>query len=414
MRTLIGACALFWGLALVAAPATAAQPPLTLAEAIASVLEHNPRLRSADFDNRAAAARIRQQSQQVPWSVGVETENLGNQGLSRLQSTLSVGRVLELGDKPRLRGAVAEAQAQRLLDEQAVERLDLLTEAAGYFLDIAHAQEWRSLAEERVALKQRTLRVVNRRFGLGKAPNAELGRARIELARAELAREEIDHLVNTARRRLAALWGEATPAFSAVQTDLYLLQPLPDEATLEGWLERNPSLTRFATQRRLADARLRLAGASRRPDLELRGGVRHVNESDDVGLLLSLNLPLGSARRAEPLLAEARALGEREPLLEEERRLALRTTLFVLVRELSHAREVVEALRGRIIPDAREVLDDTQRGYAAGRYSLLELIQAEESLLGARREALGAAVDYQRARAEIDRLTASTLTGGLQ
>lgn len=414
MRFLIGACALVWIVSSSAASKMAAEPPLTLARAIASVLENNPQLQAAGFDARAAAARIRQQSQVTPWRLGVDMENLAGtgqaSGIKGLETTLSLGRVLELGDKARLRGELARVKAGLLQNEQDAQRLDLLSETARRFLSIAHAQAQQGLAEERVALKQRTLEVVERRFRVGKAAKADRSRARIDLARAELELEETHHLLAVARRNLAVLWGELAPGFQQVSADLYRLAAVPDQATLEQLVEQNPSLVRFATQQRLYDARRRLAEAAREPDVELRGGVRHMNGPDDLGLLFSLRVPLGSRERAEPLLDEVGALAAKEPLLAQNKRLALQATLFGLTQELKHDRDVVEALQQRIIPAAKSALADYSKGYNAGRYSLLELTQAQDTLLEARLEALDAAVDYQRNRTEIDRLTAGAIS----
>lgn len=414
MRFWIGACALIWAVTTNAASQAVTKTPLTLAQAIASVLENNPQLQAVDFDTRAAAARIRQQSQDTPWKLGVDLENLGGtgeaSGVRGLETTLSLGRVLELGNKPHLRGEVARVQATLLRNEQDAQRLDLLAETARRFLNIAHAQAQQNLANERVALKQRTLEVVERRFKVGKAAKADRSRAQIDLARAELEQEETEHLIASARRSLAILWGEITPDFQQVHADLYRLEPTPDHAALEQLVEQNPSLVRLATQQRLADARIRLANASRKPNIELGGGVRHRNGPDDLGLMFTVRIPLGSRERATPLLDEAEALSAREPLLAMNKRLALHSTLFGLLQELIHARDVIEAMQERIIPAAKSALADYSKGYAAGRYSLLELTQAQDILLQARLEALNAAVDYQRNHTEIDRLTGAALS----
>lgn len=413
MRFLIKAYALIWAFSATASSQALGKPPLSLNEAIASVLESNPQLQAADFDTQAAAARIRQQSQPTPWKLGVELENLGGtsevKGIQRMETTLSLGRILELGNKPQLRGELARVQATLLANEQDAQRLDLLAETLMRFHRIAQVQALQRLAEERVVLKQRTLKTVDRHFKLGKAPKAERSRAEIDLARAELELEETEHQFAVARRNLATLWGEFSPDFQSVEADLYQLESVPDQASLERLVEKNPSLVLFATQQRLAEARVRLAEATREPDIEMSGGIRHLNGSDDFGLLFSVRVPLGSRNRATPWLEETAALSAREPLLALDKRLALRATLFGLRQELIHNRDVINALQDRIIPAAQSALADYNRGYVAGRYSLLELTQSQSTLLQARIEALNAAFNYQRNRTEIDRLTGGAI-----
>jgi len=416
MRFSIGACALIWAVTATAAPKMTVETPLTLGQAIAHVLENNTQLQAAGFDTQAAAARIRQQSQSTPWKFGVELENLAGtgqvSGIRDLETTLSLGRVLEMGDKARLRGEVARFELGILRHEQDAQRMDLLTEAARRFLTIVRVQAERELSQERVELMKRTLRAVEKRFRIGKAPSAERSRAQINLAQAELALEETDHLLANGRRQLSVLWGELIPDFGSAQANLFSLDAEPEYAMLEQRIVNNPALARLATKKRLADARVQLARARRQTDLDLRAGVRHLNANDDFGFTLSLRVPLGSATRAQPYVDEAESLFQREPLLAENQHLALRATLFELHQELLHARDRFTAYQERIIPAAEKALRDYSKGYAAGRYSLLELTSAQEILLDARNEYLAAAVDHHKVGVEIVRLTGATYTIG--
>lgn len=417
MRFWIGLLSLVAAWAASVASAETMQAPLTLGHALARVLEANPQLQAADFDARAAAARIRQQSQSTPYTLGVELENFAGSGdlagTRELETTLSLGRVLEVGGKARQRGAVATLEAGLLRHDQDAQRLELLAETARRFLALARAQAERDLAGQRVALMQRMTESVERRHRLGKAPAAERSRAQIELARAELALEETGHLLGNGRHRLAVMWGAFPPDVDAVQADVFRLEPEPEFAALDRAIERNPALARLATVERLGAARAALARTRSRPDPELNAGVRHLNRSDDVGLVLSLRLPLGSAGRAGSYIDEAEALAAREPLLAQDRRLALRATLYGLHQELRHARDRFETYRDRVIPAAERAVADYSEGYAAGRYSLLELSAAQTTLLEARSEALSAAVEHHAARIEIDRLVGAEPVKGV-
>ena len=111
MRLLIWAVAFLWTASVAAIAPASANTPLTLSEAIALMLENNPQLQVADFDNRAAAARIRQQALTTPWHVGMELEDFAEtgarQGVDTLQTTISLGKVFELGNKAVRKGVCA-------------------------------------------------------------------------------------------------------------------------------------------------------------------------------------------------------------------------------------------------------------------------------------------------------------------
>ncbi len=408
MYSMIRVCVLACLLPAAVAFAAVPEASLSLRQAVARVLESNPQLQAAEFEVRAASERVRQASQSTPYELGIELENLGGtgalSGARSLETTLSLGRVLELGDKSEGRGEVAELEAGLLHHDQDAQRLDVLAETARRFLALARVQAERELAVQRVELLQRTLQAVEQRQRVGKAPPAERRRVQIELARAELALEETAHLLKVGRRQLAGLWGAFEPDFSRVQADLFGLEAEPDFAVLDRMIERNPAIARLATSARLGDARLLLARTRSRPDLDLRAGVQHFNAEDDVGLMLSLRMPLGTGSRSRAWVNEAEALAAREPLLAQEQRLALRTTLFALHQELLHARDRFDTYRERVIPAADRTLDDYSRGYAAGRYSLLELGEVRNTLLEARMELLSAATEHHAARIEIDRL----------
>ena len=408
MHFLIRVCSFIWMLSTPVAYATPPDASLTLSQAVALVLENNPQLQVANFDSRAAAERIRQQGQSTPYELGIELENFAGSGtvsgVSGLETTLSLGRVLELGDKPRHRGDVAQLDAGLLRHDRDAQRLDLLAETARRFLTLVRVQAEHGLAEQRVALLQRTLQAVQQRHRIGKAPAAERSRVEIDLARAELELEETDHLLYNGRRQLAVMWGAFEPDFETVQADIFHLDAEPDFAVLDQAIDRNPAIARLATTERLVEARRLLARTLARPDLDLRAGVRYLNDSDDVGLVASLRMPLGSASRSRAYLNEAEALAAREPLLAQDGRLALRATLSGLHQELLHARDRFETYQSRIIPAAGKALTDYSQGYAAGRYSLLELSAAQDTLLEARIEVLSAAAEHHAVRIEIDRL----------
>ena len=287
-----------------------------------------------------------------------------------------------------------------------------MSETAQHFLALARVQAERKLAQERVELMQRTLQSVEQRYRVGKAPAAERSKARIGLAQAELALEETAHLLINGRRELSVMWGEFQPDFENVQAAIFQLGAEPDFASLDRYIENNPAVARLATQQRLSKARLLLAKTRGRSDLDLRAGVRHLNDSDDVGLVLSLRMPLGSAGRASPYVGEAEALAERERLLAQGQHLELRATLSALYQELLHARDRFEIYEDSIIPEAEKALQHYSQGYAAGRYSLLELTAAQETLLESRLESLSSAAEHHSARIEIDRLIGTAPLNG--
>jgi cobalt-zinc-cadmium efflux system outer membrane protein len=390
---------------------------LTLDQAIVYVLERNPSLRAADYEARAAAARIRTARLTPAFQTSIEFENFaGNgiyDGIDAMESTLSLSKVLELGDKARLRGDVAHNEAMLLRNQQDAERLDLLAETTRRYLQVIIDQERLIIAQESLTLAQHTHDVVGIRVKAGKSPDAELRRLEIALAKQELKLDHARHMLETSRLKLAIMWGETQTYFNMADADLYQIEQAAPFESLVQLLDRNPDLALFATEQRLAETRIQLARSRRKADIEVAGGVRHLNFTDNTALVMSLNIPFGNTTRAAPRIEEAELGSQRNPYNLEQRRLELHATLHEAHQELIHAIDAVEVLKNTIIPLAKSQLRDYEKGYNAGRYSLLELNIAQRTLLDSRLEYVMAAADYHRYRIEIDRLTGAGLSTGV-
>jgi len=390
---------------------------LTLDQAIVNVLEHNPVLKAADYEAQAAAARIRAARLSPAFKTAIVFENFAGSGILSgsdvLESTLSLSKVLELGDKARLRGEVAQSEAMLLRNEQDARRLDLLADTTKRFLQVIIDQERLVIAKESLALAEHTHNVVQLRVKAGKSADAELRRVKIALARQKLEIEHAEHVLATSRLKLATMWGETHVHFSRAEAQLFEIEHAVPFEKLVQLLERNPDLVLFATQKRLAETRIQLARSRKKADIEIVGGLRHLNITDDTGLVMSLNIPLGNRTRAAPRIEEAEMGDLRNPYDLELRRLELYATLYEVHQELKHAIDAVSTLQATILPLAESALQDYGKGYAAGRYSLLELNVAQRTLLDSRLEHVMAAADYHRYRIEIDRLTGAGLSSGV-
>lgn len=391
---------------------------IKLDEVIVKVLEHNPQLGINDYEAQAAAARIRQAQQRTQLEIKLELENFvgsGNySGADQLETTLSLAKLLEPGDTVASRSNLARQQHSLLGDEQDSKRLDLLAQATEQFVHVVVDQHRLKISEDHLALIQHTYEIVSQRVSAGRSHVAEQRRLAIELARAEIELEHAEHELSASRIKLAANWGETQVQFGNAEADLFQLPPVKPFEQLEMLLENNPDLSRFATQARLAQARLQVAQSRRAPGLSLSGGIRYLNDPSDVALMFSVSMPFGASARAKPEIDEMQYLSQSQPLRYEQQRLALYTSLYEIYQELLHARTAYEALTQRIIPEAQQAATDYQQGYHSGRFSLLELNEAQGTLLEAQLERVMAASNYHRLKTEIERLTGVALHSGEQ
>lgn len=406
------ACAL--AIALWAATAAGGASPLaqgeslTLARAIELAATHGPAVAALLSETEALAAR--NEAEALPPSIHLESEfeNFAGRGdlsgTSLLESTLRLSRVVELGDKRALRRGLGSAELERLAVDQQLLRADLSAEVARRFIHVLSDQAMLVTAKRATELAQTARDVARQRVTAGAASPAALGRAEIALTRSQIAQEHAEHELASSRVKLSILWGDTAASFSVVSGDLFDLPPLEPLDAYRGRLQTSPELTRFASEAQVQDARIRLARAQRSADVSLAAGVRRLEAFDDEALVASFSVPLGTRRRAELHERAARADRNRVDMNRESRRLELHAMLFDLYQEMLHARTAAASLNTRVRPQAETMVATTDEGYRAGRFSLLELADAQLQLIEVEREAAEAAAQFHTLMVEIQRL----------
>lgn len=394
--------------------ASANAAEVTLAGAIDLALKRNPVLLASRYELTAAQARVVQAGLRPNPELLLELENFGGRGemsgVKALETTLSLSQVIELGDKRRLRSAAALADSDVASIEQRARQLDVLAEVTRRFVDVVAAQERVRLAAEAMQLSRQMLDAINARVEAARTPVAEGSRARIALTRALIEERQALTALKAARYNLVACWGDAEPTFTEAAGDLFAFaaaQPLP---ALLAKLERTPDITFFASQSRLRDAELQVARAQARANLTFSFGVRRLEATDDLALVAGVSAPLPVYDRNQGAIREAQARRLQSDRELEAAMVRLRSTLQSTYEEMTATRETVEILRAEAIPQATVALDQVRSGYERGRFSFLELVSAQQELLGLRASVLDAAADYHRLLTEMERLTSEPLT----
>jgi cobalt-zinc-cadmium efflux system outer membrane protein len=384
-------------------------PPLTLLQAAELTLERNPRLRSASFGREAAAADIDQAALTTPWSVDLQVEDFAGTGVvsgfDTAETTLRLSRIFETSDIRSGRMSYASALESQLESDLEIERLDLMTLLARRYLAVVRQQQLFDLAKHSVEVWEHAAQLAELRERAGAAPAVERLRTEIRVANSRLQMEDAKHELQAARVTLASTWGDSKPAFGAAEAMLCSLEDLAPFESVAANLDHNPDLLSFASERRLQEAQAQLATARRKPNWTLSGGVRRFELLDEYALVLGVSVPLGSASRSEPAFRRATALSQKSEFEEQDARLRIRATLYELYQELLHTRREVELFDKEILPRADTILDSIKDGYRVGRFSHLELINAQAELLAARTARLDACNNHHLYLIDIERLT---------
>ncbi|WP_454831160.1 TolC family protein [Pseudoxanthomonas wuyuanensis] len=389
---------------------------LTLDDAFARLAQAHPDLRLFESQRTALTAEFDRAGLRPPLVAGLAIENaLGSgatRGFDEAEISLTLAGVLERGGKLDARRTLAQTRIDALALQRETRRLDLLAEVARRYLAVNAAQQLRRIAELDIAQRQRTAAAARQRLAAGASPESVLLTAQAALARAELDRDRAAQRWLSSRQHLAALWGERDPLFEVVAGDPLALPTIPDFAALAELLERTPELARFADEQRLREARLQLARRQAVPDVDWQVGIRRLQADDDVALIGSLAIPLGSARRAQPDIRAAEAELAMLGIEREAQGLALYSTLADAHGRYRVAQLETARLQADILPRLGKAEAAAERAYRAGASSYLEWAQLQSERTSARRQQLEAALEAQGALIEIQRLTGQAFVAG--
>lgn len=403
-----------------ATPVAVTAPALSLRQAIEAALRGNPALQLFAFEFRIQDARVQQSALRPATEVSLDVENfLGTgeaRGVDGAEATFAISQVIELGGKRDARIGAAQAGSRVIEADRQAGQLDVLAEVTRRFIAVANRQEQLLLARSAAQLNSQTVTGAEERVNAARAPHVELDRALIALSRARLDERRAETELESARKQLAALWGESELLLNgqlvgSVDADLFDLPMVGEYADLVRRMGDNPDFLRFASEARLREAELRLASSLRKPDLTLSGGIRQLQASHDQALVASVSVPLFSGRRAESYVAEARAQRE---LVDVERRVAqvrAEAMLQELHQQLRTAVAEAGTLRTDVLPRVEEALEETRIAYDRGRYSFLELVDAQREYLDIQSALIEASSNAHALQAEIERLTNAPLTG---
>lgn len=385
--------------------------PLTLARALALTLEKSPVLSSFSWDIRAAEARIIQAKLVPNPEISLEGEDFTRADVrsatESMQNTLEFSQLIELGGKRNSRVREARFDQEATEWDYQAKRLEVLKLTSLAFIDVLSAQRNVRLAEENVELTEGAVPVTQKRVEAGKASDVELVRTNTAVATARIRLTGARRDLETARVNLAAQWGAKKATFPSVTGNLDQLRPIPSLESLKAKLQKNPDLARWTTERQKREATLNLARAEAKPDVTLRAGPRLLGASRaDLTLVAGFSIPLPLWNRNQGKIAEAEANVAKAA----DERAAVEAKAYAELNEayqtLARAAEEVRILRETVLPGAKSAVGQITDGYAAGRFSQLDVLDAQRTYNESQTEYAKALSDFQKAQTQIDALTA--------
>lgn len=411
-------------------PDYSAQPPLqeqkdlTLRDAALLALQRNPELAAFEKEKRALQGATLQAGLRPNPELSINVENIGNvqpltgavnsvhavaQEVVQQLSTIRIYQLIELGGKRAARVAAASLGEELAAQDYEVRRVELIARVANIFIEVLAGQEQLRLAEESQQLAQRTVDTVAKRVHAGKVPPIEETRVAVALSTARIALVQAQRDLESARKRLALLWGNASPRFDKALGDLESSVALPRFEELAERALASPMALRAMKNIEQRKALLDVEQTKRIPNLTVQAGAVHHALLGGTTPIAAVIMPLPLFDRNQGNILQAHQRVDKAVDEQAATELRLKTELAQAYEALSAAIGEISLLRDEILPGATSAFETTTRGYELGRFGFLEMLDTQRILFQNRVLYIRALANYQRLVNEIERLIAAPI-----
>jgi cobalt-zinc-cadmium efflux system outer membrane protein len=394
-----------FGVAALAPPADAQVPltRLTVNEAVAAALQHNPSLRAKTLELGSTQANEITAGLRPNPVASYLAEQLGNRNVDS-QQTVTLGQPIETGGKRRRRLESARAATAVTTEEIADARRQVILLVRKAFTDALVARATIELAEDNLKTLDEVERLQRIRVERGDLSELELLRLQVQRFAFERDATDARQAGETARIALRAAIGPAAVAESVeIVGALDFRDVSLDPSTLRRRaLEARPDLRAAEAAQAKARADVELARANAWWDFTPQLEYQRIGSDNTVGVGISVPLRIFDRNQGE--IARARSEVSRAAALRQAaatQALAEVDTAYAGVLVL---RERVVSLRDVYLPKATQARQTVEFAYRRGGVSLLDFLDAQRTY----RET---ALEHLRAlgslRAAIDQLEAA-------
>lgn len=357
------------------APVKADLPNLSLEEAVALAVKHNPDLAVAKFSTRLAESETLGSSLFPNPELEFEYEDF-----DAPEKTLTIGYLIELGGKRRRRMDVADAGIELAAAELASARVELIYETAAAFIDVLAARENLRIAREKHKLADQVYETAKERVLAGTVSPMEQVTAKIKRSNARLDVQNAEDALQITRTDLWAMWGGLPDDFKTVKGNFDRIGPVPSYEALAAAMENAPRIRTKYAQIKVSQNHLNLEKRNRIPDLTLSGGIKKTDETDDEIYIVGLSLPIPLFDRNQAGVARSAAVLSQQTasLFAEKNRLT--KDLNNAFQILKTAHQQAKTIKTEILPAAQSVFDAVKEGYQEGEFGFLDLLEAQSTL----------------------------------
>jgi outer membrane protein, heavy metal efflux system len=353
--------------------------PLTLADVIRMAAERRDEIQASRARVRAGEARPAIASALDDPMVSGSLDHLPFMG-GGADVSFSIEQRISLSGIRSHRRSSALADLERLRADANRTSLDVGIQAATAFLMLQERRRTAALVAEQIAFGREVVSAANARYASGTAPQSDVLRAELEVARLESFAKALIAAVRGAEAMLnTSLAMDADLPVPAL-APLVASSPIPDWPAIKAALTDRPELAAGRAEVQRADAEVLVMRDMFRPMATIRTGPAYtMAEGKGWMAMVGISLPIWRSKLRAGV-AEAQAM---RSMSEADLRAMTRMIegdAAVAVNQLQSARDRQIALTNDVLPRARMTIEPALAGYTSGRLPLVSVIEAVQAL----------------------------------
>ena len=326
------------------------------------------------------------------------------------QITLQFNQEIELGNKRESRLALADILYTKATAELDALKATIHANTVNAFYEVLVAQERLALSKSSFEVANAAVNAATKRVNAGKSSPVEETKSNIAASSAKIELNQSNSQLNSARKRLSALWGNPFPVFEQAYGDVENIPLVPSFENLLALLENAPAIGIANLEVSARGGSTKLARSQSTPNITISAGIVHNNELGLNQALIGLSVPIPLFDRNQGNVQEAVSLQYKA----QDELIALKTQLATKLagehERLSVARLSAISLREEILPGAQNAFEAANKGFNAGKFNFLDVLDAQRTLFQAKSQYIQVLLDAHQAIAEIESILGHVVT----
>ncbi|PPD43553.1 MAG: cobalt-zinc-cadmium resistance protein [Methylotenera sp.] len=392
-------------------PALAAEN-ISLDEATTLALQANPDIAVAISGREVESGQALQAGARPNPTLSGQVQDLRSQ--NRISSII-LSQQLETAGKRDKRIAAADASIAIADADIRIAQAETSAKVYAAFYQVLAAQQAQMLAVELLQIGTTSTETTAKRVLAGKVSPVEETKAKVIEAGLKIELVNANQQLAAAKKRLISLWGKGlasteTTAFTAVG-ELDKFNTLPALAELAAELPNSPRLKKASLAVTQKQALSEIEKSKQTPDITVSLGAQRNQELGGLTqaiIGLSIPIPLFDRNQGNLQSAKAREMQSQDEKTALENQ--LQAELAIAYAGWQSQIEAITTYTQDILPGAQSAFDAARKGFEFGKFSFLEVLDAQRTLFQTKTQFIQTQSSAHQAEADIQNILGVTST----